>query len=443
MSVDSPRLGALGESGQESALTSIEVGTPAEQCSRRGQVRIGGPNWARVIDGVVLVLLVCLATPQLVHHARHSDPLLATSFVLSVLLIAPMIARRRFPLSVLGLTATLVLVQGALEIRLIASVGLLIAVYTVASRCPMRVSVPAAALAAATAFPVALRAAPGFEWADVLSVVSAVVLAAALCGAYVRNRVEAVATLAQTAYRLEQERDQQALLAAAQERARIAREMHDIIAHSLSVMVTLSDAAAIKAPSAPADAVTAMNRVAAVGRQALNDSRGVLGVLRDDETVLMHPQPGLSDLEALIDLVRHGGCKARLTVNGPMSAVPTAVGLAAYRIAQEAVTNTIKHARGATRLDMSVGVTAGKVTVLVHDDGDGGEVELDGQRSGGHSGHLIGGHTGHGILGMRERAAVFGGSVNAGFDASGWVVRAELRLVPAVVPPVCGTNGRA
>ncbi len=368
-------------------------------------------------DLAPVVAVTFLALPQLIHHTRVSDPRLGLYVVLSALLIGPLTVRRRFPLSVLALIAGVMLAQAWAGLQLIAGASLLVAVYSVASRYPLRVAGPSGIGAVAAAVPTAWLASHGFGRGEVVVIVSAFVLAALMCGTYVRNRADTIGALTEAAAKLARERDQHAQLVAARERAQIAREMHDIIAHSLSVMVTLADAAALKVAAHPHQAQAAMARVSQVGRQALGDSRRVLGILRGDTTGPLTPQPGLADLDLLVERVHHDGLDAALTVTGPTDTVPAAAGLTVYRIAQEATTNTLKHARGATGVHVAVTITTTTVTVNVLDDG---RAEAPAP------------HTpprGHGIHGMRERAKAYGGTVTAGpGPRGGWAVQAQLPL---------------
>jgi signal transduction histidine kinase len=385
---------------------------------QRGIVRRWLRGGGTAADLAPVVAVTCLALPPLIHHARFSDPRLSLYVVLTVLLIGPLTVRRRFPLTVLALVAGSMLAQAWVGIQLIAGASLLIAVYAVASRYPMPVAGPSGILAVAAAVPAALLDSRGFGQADVVVIVSAFVLAALMCGAYVRNRADTIRALTEVAAKLARERDQHAQLVAARERAQIAREMHDIIAHSLSVMVTLADAAALKVPVHPREAGATMARVSEVGRQALGDSRRVLGVLRGDATRPLTPQPGLADLDVLVEQVRHDGLDVTLTVTGPTDTVPAAVGLAVYRIAQEATTNTLKHARGAGHVHVDVTITRTRVTVGVLDDGRPGAAVPDGRP-----------RAGHGVHGMRERAKAYGGTLIAGpAPRGGWAVEATLPL---------------
>jgi signal transduction histidine kinase len=159
---------------------------------------------------------------------------------------------------------------------------------------------------------------------------------------------EGRASLEERGTRLERERDQQGQLAAGAERARIAREMHDIVAHNLSVMIALADGAAYAVGDAPDRAQDAMQRASRTGRQALNEMRRLLGVLREDtgaQEQTLAPQPGLAEIDALIAQVRATGLPVRYEISGqPSDAIPAGLQLAVYRIVQEALTNTLKHA---------------------------------------------------------------------------------------------------
>jgi len=391
--------------------------------SHRGDVD-GRPQQREVVLDVLPVAAVaCLALPQLIHHARYADPQVGLYALLSVLLVAPLTVRRRFPLSVLTVVCVLMLTQAGLGLQLIAGASLLVAVYTVASRHPMRVTAPAGVAAVAAASPVAAQVAHGFRWTEVVVIVTAFVLAALMCGAYVRNRAHTIAALTEAADRLAREQAQNAQAAVARERTMIAREMHDIIAHSLSVMVTLADAAALKVATSPQQATDTMERVSEVGRQALGDSRRVLGILHGDATGPLTPQPGVADLAALVRQVEHDGLEAHLTVDGLPDAVPAAAGLTAYRIAQEATTNALRHAPDATRLDISVTITRTLLTLDVHDNGRARTASVATDSGG------------HGVSGMRERATAYGGTVTAGpAPCGGWRVLAELPLTDRFHP---------
>jgi signal transduction histidine kinase len=204
---------------------------------------------------------------------------------------------------------------------------------------------------------------------------------------------------------LERERELNAEMAAAAERTRIAREVHDVVAHSVSVMIALSEGAAAT-PDA-GEARGSMRQVASTGRQALTELRGVLAVLqpnRDDR----RPTPSVASLEALVQDVRDAGLDVNLRVTGDVHDVSAGLQTTVYRLVQESLTNTLKHAPGATHSSVAVGVTPDEVKVVVRDNGRAVPASNE---------------PGHGLRGMRQRVEVYGGQVTAGHDgACGWVV---------------------
>jgi signal transduction histidine kinase len=200
--------------------------------------------------------------------------------------------------------------------------------------------------------------------------------------------------------------------AAAAERARIARELHDIVAHHLSVIVL--QAAGARASGKQAE--TTLEKIENSARQALAETRRLLGVLRDpEEQADLAPQPGTGDLDALAASVQAAGLPVNLVIDGDVTALPAAVDVSVYRIIQEALTNVLKHA-GPARADVTIGCAEDTVTVEVTDEG---MAEPAGKDPAG----------GHGLAGMRERTAVFGGELVAGpRPGGGFAVRARLPL---------------
>lgn len=219
-----------------------------------------------------------------------------------------------------------------------------------------------------------------------------------------RTRRLAVQTLEERAQRLEHEQAAERAAAAADERARIARDMHDVVAHSLSVMIAQADGGRYAAATSPESARQALETIAATGRDSLAEMRRLLGILRDDDAAAYRPQPGIDDLSELISTVNATGQAAELHVFGaPTRALPQGAGLVAYRAVQEALTNVLKHAGPAAAARVEVRHNADGLHVNVTDNGRGtsGQDEPpDG--------------SGHGIAGMRERAGLYGGTVNAG-----------------------------
>jgi len=229
-------------------------------------------------------------------------------------------------------------------------------------------------------------------------------------GRLARRRERESATALAAARREAVAREQVAL---AEERARIAREMHDVVAHSVSLLVVQAESAAAVLPSDPDRAAAQLERVADSGRQALHELRRLLGVLRaSEEEVAVGPQPTLHDLEDLAASVRTAGHEVALDVAPGLDDVPLGLQLTAYRVAQEALTNAVRHGRAA-RIAVAVRRRAGKLEVEVVDDGAG---PPDGAQEA----------AGHGLAGMRERVALYGGHLDAGPRAEGgWRVLAS------------------
>jgi signal transduction histidine kinase len=238
-------------------------------------------------------------------------------------------------------------------------------------------------------------------------------MAFCLAGVLVRARRQAVWMAARSTAR-----QHQAEQAAAAERARIARELHDIIAHHLSVVVL--HAAGARA-SGQADPVT-LEEIEYSGRQALNETRRLFGVLRDpDEPTGRAPQPGIGELPALTGRLRAAGLEVSLSIDGDHTALPPAVDVSAYRIVQEALTNVLKHA-GPARAEVTVGCADSAVTIEVTDDGPGNPAPLAVAGEG-----EVGG--GQGLAGMRERVALFGGDLRTGpRPGGGFTVSARLPI---------------
>ncbi|MFS3127360.1 sensor histidine kinase [Nocardioides sp. Bht2] len=233
-----------------------------------------------------------------------------------------------------------------------------------------------------------------------------------LFGNLARTRHEYVAALLDRGQRLEREAHQQAALAAADERARIAREMHDVVAHGLSVIVVQADGARY-AVSDPV-ATRTLTTIAATGRESLTEMRRMLGLLRSEESG-MRPQPVLADVPHLIAEARAGGTLIEAELPDPIPAVADGVGLSVYRIVQEALTNVRKHAGAAARVAVHLEVQDRTISLAVLDDGNGASAADDGR--------------GLGLLGMRERATAHGGTLEAGpRPGGGFAVSARIPL---------------
>ena len=232
-------------------------------------------------------------------------------------------------------------------------------------------------------------------------------------GRRLRFRGEYLRLLEERALHLERERSAEAERAVAAERTRIAREMHDVVAHQVSLMTVQAGAARTVSKSNPEAAGDAMAAVESAGRHALKEMRHLLGVLRPaDADGELGPQPGIGDLPALVSQVNDVGPEVRLETMGALAGLPARVQLNAYRIVQEALTNVIKHAGAHVHVDVSVDGRGDGVLIRITDDGTGGDTERSG---------------GHGLVGMRERVELLGGTFSAGTRAEGgFEVRAEL-----------------
>jgi signal transduction histidine kinase len=363
-----------------------------------------------LVDSLLAAVLAACTVPQLVHWARQPGGGFTVRLVLSMLLVAPVVWRRRCPLPAFAFAATVALLQWSVGVPLTADVALLVYLYTVAGRYPVRVGVLAAAVVETGVVLASVRwdlaESLDLPWLPALLLLSGPVAAALLLGVSVRTRRQTLAALAGRA-------EQQAAAAVAAERTRIARELHDIVAHGLSVMVTLSDAAALKQAREPDRAMSAMRQVSATGHQALDDMRRLLGLLRtEDDPEGRHPQPGLAQLDVLVSRVRETGLD--VSVSGTPGSVPPGAEVTVYRIVQEALTNTLKHARAPTRVAIDLSYSADEVVVDVHDDGAQPRAVRP---------------PGLGLTGMRERVAGYGGTLGAGPDpGGGWRVHACLPL---------------
>ena len=366
---------------------------------------------ALVTDAVLALLLAGFCMPWLL--TIHPGP---AAWVLQASLLIPLAWRRRYPSSVFAGVCAVALVQWFAGLRLVADVALLVALSTVATYRSRRVALAAAGALEVGAIMASVRWSLAGSGLSSLVFLSGMVAAALLLGISVSARSALVATLTERAVRLERERDQQAQIAAAAERTRIAREMHDVIGHQLAVIVSLADGAAAKLASDPPRAAAAIASVADVGRQALGETRGLLGVLRADGTGDgLAPQPGLAGLGDLAAQTRATGLAATLDCQGDPAGLGADIQLAVYRIAQEAITNTLRHARGARAVAIRVDIGPGCVELEVTDDGGPGPGAAPAPAAGG-----------QGLAGMRERARACGGSVTAGPGPAGWVVRATL-----------------
>jgi signal transduction histidine kinase len=238
-----------------------------------------------------------------------------------------------------------------------------------------------------------------------------------VAGFALRDRAEKAEAAEVRAAQAERERDAASRIAVAEERARIARELHDIVAHAVSVMVLQVGAVRHRLPDALSADREALQDVEQAGRTALTDMRRLLGAMRQDgEEIDLAPQPGLDRVEALLDEVRRAGLPVELHVEGGPRRLPRAIDLSAYRIVQEGLTNALKHAH-ASHADVTVRYAPDEVQIVVRDDGAGASTNND---------------PGYGLAGMRERVKIYGGEMSAGrANGGGFVLRTRLPLAAA------------
>ncbi|QKV78857.1 sensor histidine kinase [Amycolatopsis sp. Hca4] len=379
---------------------------------------------AAVVAGVVLLFCV----PEFVRFDDGDDGPLPITFTqlpvpatlaLQAGLVLPLLARRRAPTAAFAVIAAVFVLQWSLGSFLRADVALLVALYSVALHGRVRHLAWVGAAVAGLIVPVAVRVSAVVSvWGALFFLISTAVAAAAL-GLAVRIRRAQLAALRERAARLEVERDQRSRLATATERTRVAREMHDIIGHNLSVIISLADGGAYAAEAAPERSREALRLVGESGRQALGELRRMLGVLREQAAAPeLHPQPRIADIDALCGRLRAAGPEVVLRSGGELEALDRGVQLMAYRIVQEALTNTLKHAGPGTRVDVTLSADGARLRIRVQDTGP-----PDGRRPS-HG-------EGHGLTGMRERAALYGGTLVAGpVPGGGWAVQAVLDVTP-------------
>jgi signal transduction histidine kinase len=380
----------------------------AQIVDRPLQIALGWriPTWLLDVGPVVVILgegaIAIAARPR----AGISVLVLAAGLAISA---GALLLRHRAPLAVLAL---LLLVALRLNYGPLVTLPILLAVFTVAESTDRMRVIAAAALATAVITLTPFLHGGHLLFAAILSRFVAVGLAVSV-GLYLRARADFISGLQERAERLERERELLAEQAVADERLRIARELHDVVAHNVSLMVVQAQALAATT-NGDGETDQTLGRVADLGRDALSEMHRMLGVLRVKEGGAPErgPQPGVRDLDALIVRTREAGLDARLEIEGPVRELPAGVDLSAYRIVQEALTNVIRHA-SAARATVTLKYLPAALDVTVIDDGVG---------SGG------GASAGHGLVGMRERVALFGGRLATGVrdGGDGYEVRAHL-----------------
>jgi len=325
---------------------------------------------------------------------------------IAIALIVPLVLRRRAPTAVFVVTAIVALIQWAFAIPLgPGDLAILVALYTVAAHAERRDALAATAIVLLGIVMAATR----FHFGEIpgsLLGPAAIALAALILGDDLRTRRAYLAELESRAERLEREREAETRRAVVEERAAIARELHDVVAHNLSVMVIQAEAASYSISEDPAQAQRAMRAVTDTGRQALDEMRRLLEVLRPDvANDARRPQPGLSEIPDLVDGVRQAGLAVELRIQGDPKPVAPGVQLALYRIVQEALTNTLKHAGRGAASAVELRFDLAQISARVSDDGQPSVRPRPGR--------------GQGLVGMRERAAMYDGTLVTGPGPAG------------------------
>lgn len=402
------------------AITSAGRGAADVTIEQPEPIRAPG-SWLRerawLLDLLVALAVWAYNLPTLPVYS--SDPArLAALMAVSAGLCGSYLFRRRCPLAVLAVMLAVACVHPLLGAPIIAAdVMLLPALYNVAARYQWRLSLTAAvAIVLWLLVTVLPRLSEVFLNIGEFGLLVVLVAWVWTWGTLVRIRRDYVASLQERTRQLERERQAQAQIAAAAERARIAREIHDIVAHSLSVVVVLSDGAAATVETEPARARSAMLTVAGTSRSALAEMRRMLGVLREDEPGSHAPQPGIGQVGQLVEESQEAGLPVDLRVEGEPVPLSAGLDLTVYRVVQEALTNVRKHAGPAVgKVEVSLHWRNTDLDVRVTDDGQGFRGDRDGETAG------------HGLVGMQERVAAYGGTLRAGMRPSGgFEVRAVL-----------------
>ncbi|MGW3624418.1 sensor histidine kinase [Streptomyces sp. NPDC000880] len=357
-----------------------------------------------------------------------------TAAAVIVLLLSLVVAlRRRMPVRMLVLAAVLGVAQLALDVEVNpADFALLVIIYTVAAYDASRWASRLALVGGLSAATLAQLRWPMQETGTGGKIFFTIVLSATFALAWVlgdsiRTRRAYFAQLEERATRLEKEREAQSKVAVAAERARIARELHDVVAHNVSVMVVQADGAAYVLDAAPDQAKQALETISTTGRQALAEMRRLLGVLRTGdakESGEYVPQPDVQQIEDLVEKVRCAGLTVDFKIEGTPRPLPSGVELTAYRIVQEALTNSRKHGGPEVGASVRLVYFDDGLGLLVEDDGRGAAHEM--YEDGGADGR------GHGLIGMRERVGMVGGTLDAGpRPGGGFRISALLPLKPA------------
>ena len=394
--------------------------------------RLTARQWLAIdCAAAVLAAGALLFDAGVMHGLRWHAPTLATAvFAAAVVTVA---ARRIWPIPVLVVvTAAGWLLTAAGRAPLVADTTIAMAVYSAAVLCRRATSV-LLIIPAEIAFGALFLIAPDYSRTQT-DAVRGLLVAGALwfIGSSVRARRSYLAGLADQAAERQRAEAEHSRQAVREERVRIARELHDVVAHSLSVVTVQAGVGRRVGPSQPGEALRALRAVELTGRGALEEFRRILGLLRDDaEAPSLSPTPGIEDLGELADSVRAAGIPVGLTVTAD-AALPPSAALNVYRIVQEALTNVVKHTHNA-QARVWVRTDADGVRITVTDTGEGTDLPAAAAAAAAPASGQDGSGARHGIVGMRERAAAFDGTLDAGaLPGGGFQVSAFLPVAQRV-----------
>ena len=373
-----------------------------------------------LVDAAVAVSLAVLSLLAFASGARDVGPTGALTVVLLLLESLPLIARRRYPLAVVFVVLGATIVHIAITPQgqeLDAGLGLLVAIYTAGERLDRPTSVALVALTGAIVAAQFIGRGGLPEGLQSLIQTELILAVAWLVGDVSRVRGLYTQTLERQTELLQREREERARRAILEERERIARELHDVVAHHVSVIVIQAGGALRALERRPVEARGALEAIESTGRQALTEMRRFLGMLGEGGE--QEPMPGLDRLGDLIDHIRSAGLPVELIVEGRPRQLDPGLELSAYRIIQEGLTNSLKHAGG------------GHARVTVRFQANALEISIEDERDPGTSPEVEPAHDGRGLVGMRERVAMFRGTFAAQPTTTGFRVVARLPVEDA------------